>query len=115
VEHIAANSLQEARDSVPKHTDICAEAAVMLFRLLLRVLLAEMLDMGQRQQAHSSTEEGGLATYTHAVGLGYGKSGKLQQTWLKQQEDAAALKLQLPQLSFISNSCEVSSGSMQGF
>ncbi|WIA20127.1 hypothetical protein OEZ85_005977 [Tetradesmus obliquus] len=72
-----------------------------------RVLLSEMLSRGQQQQAHSSTDDGGLATYTHAVGLGYGKSGKLQQAWLQQQEDAAALKLQLPQLPFISNSCEV--------
>jgi hypothetical protein len=67
-----------------------------------------MLSRGQQQEAHSSTDGDGFATYTHAVGLGYGKSGKLQQAWLKQQDDAAALKMQLPQLPFISNSCEVS-------
>jgi hypothetical protein len=68
-----------------------------------------MLNRGQQQQACSSADGDGFATYTHAVGLGYGKSGKLQQAWLKQQDDAAAVKMQLPQLPFISNSCEVSS------
>jgi hypothetical protein len=75
-----------------------------------------MLNRDQPQQARSSADSDDFATYTHAVGLGYGKSGKLQQVWLKQQDDAAALKMQLPQLPFISNSCEVSTlyGERQG-